>query len=113
MVRWCDADVPFRVPVVAGDVEESILHGHAKLLHITPGNPTLVDLRALTDRVDRHAGRARGCSDPAPTRGTRLTRSPQPTLTLVQLRRHRPEPLTDRELIDHTPTVLHRHRKTC
>src|ERR1700758_3186291 len=48
MVRWCDADVPFRVPVVAGDVEESILHGHAKLLHITPGNPTLVDLRALS-----------------------------------------------------------------
>ena len=56
----------------------------------------------LTDRVNRHPGRARRRRNPTPARSTRLARSPQPALTLIQLRRHRPEPFTDRELIDHT-----------
>src|ERR1017187_2915831 len=83
--------------------------------HLAPGKPlTRVEFRDTpADRVNRHTRGPRRCGYPAPTLGTRLARSPQPALPLVQLRRHRPEPLTDRYLIDHASRVLQTHHKTC
>ena len=68
---------------------------------------------ALTDRRHRYTRRPRSRCDATKPRGTRLTRRPQPPLTLVQLRRHRPEPLTNTPLINHTPTVPRKPAITC
>ena len=56
---------------------------------------------ALTDRRYAHPGLARDRRYTAPSRRTRLGRHIKATLTLVELTRQRPEPLTDRTLIDH------------
>src|SRR5450755_618925 len=73
---------------------------------------TRVDLPdPLADRVLRDPARPRDRRDPPTTQQPRLRRRPKPPRPLVQLRRQRPEPLTDQPLIDHTPGVL-RHRTT-
>ena len=61
----------------------------------------------LTDRVLMNPRRPRRRLDPTPPTRPRLRRRPQPPLTLIQLASQRPEPLANRRLVDHTPTVLH------
>src|SRR5450755_1322683 len=67
-------------------------------------NPKLSD--PLTDRRHRDPRRPRGRRDPTTPHRACLTRRPQPTLSLVQLTRQRPELLTNHNLIRHTVIVL-------
>src|SRR6266508_4658217 len=62
----------------------------------------------LADRVHRDPCRPCRCRDPATPRRARLRRRPQPTLALAQLTRQRPELLSDRILVDHTPKFYSR-----
>src|SRR5512132_2912841 len=57
--------------------------------------------QAAADRVLSHPAGPRDRGDPTTPMRTRLSRRPDPPLTLVKRPGHRPEPLTDRALIDH------------
>src|ERR1700758_3938681 len=88
MVRWCDAVVPFRVPVVAGDVDGGdLVFGDLDLCGVDGRVQAGVDLQAGGgggDQVEDHLVAAQRPAAPVDA-----DEREQPVLDLVPLRRSR------------------------